>query len=57
MSSSSTRSGTMCRSAMRCVSVLGRLEAQRAAEQQPGPASSLTGLLAQLEVSKHWIGL
>lgn len=50
MSSSSTRSGTLCRSAFRCTSILGRLEAQRAMEQQPGPSRSLKDLLGQLEV-------
>jgi hypothetical protein len=30
--------------------MLGRLEAQRASEQQPGPSRSLQDLLAQLEV-------
>lgn len=50
MSSSSTRSGTICRSAVRCSSVLGRLELQRQMEQQPGPCKSLQDLLVQLEV-------
>jgi hypothetical protein len=49
-SSSSTRSGTVSRTAVRYGSVLDRWEAQRVIEQQPGPSRSLQDLLAQLEV-------
>lgn len=50
MSSSSTRSGTICRTSTRHSSILGRLEQQRQMEQQHGPSRSLADLLGQLEV-------
>lgn len=55
-SSSSTRSGTICRTSTRFSSILGRLEVQRQLEQQPGPSRSLQDLLAQLEVCVRCLG-